>query len=150
MVGFDFFSDFSFFSYASMLWIWRHGLCYAPRLSGIGTFAVFWSLKNYYIIVTNILWHGLHEYVCYCSYDARRYIPSKCICLLPRSIWTARHAWTLALALQSIMILHQRECEPITSVHWACKHDVCSTISDLLQLSRDTGLERHKVRESFL
>ena len=59
------------------------------------------------------------------------YMPSNCICLLPHSIWNARHAWTLALTLHSIMILHQREREPITSVHWACKHDVCSIICDL-------------------
>ena len=68
--------------------------------------------------------------MCYCSYDVC-ILPSNCICLLPHSICNARHAWTLTLTLHSIMILHQREREPITSVHWACKHDVCFVICHL-------------------
>ena len=76
MAGFDFFSHFSFFSYASILWIWRHGLCYAPRLSGIGAFAMFFSLKSYWILMTDILWHDLHKYVWYCSYNVRVSPPS--------------------------------------------------------------------------
>ena len=64
-----------------------------------------------------IIWHPL------CSLIA--------FCLFPCSIWNARHAWTLTLTPHSIMILHQREREPITSVHWACKHDICPVLCRL-------------------
>ena len=116
---------------------WNRDLCNVLKLEKLLHNCDWYSLTWFaWIRVLLLVW-------CTC-------IPSKCIYSLPRLIWNARHAWTLALTLQFIMILHQRECEPITSVHWARKHDVCSTISDLPQLSRDTGLERHKVRESFL
>ena len=91
---------------------------------------MFWSLESCYIIMTGILWHDLHGYMCYCSYNVHT-LPSNCICLLPHSICNARNAWTLALTLHYIMILHQRERERITSVHWACKHDVFSVICNL-------------------
>ena len=119
------------------------------RLSRIGTFAMFWCLESYYIIITDILWCDLHLNTPVTDHMTSIML-SNCICLLPCSIWNARHAWTLTLTLHSIMILHQREREPITSVHWACKHDVCFIISDLYTSSLDTGSERYKVRESFL
>ena len=64
-----------------------------------------------------IIWHPL----CYLI----------AFCLFPCSIWNARHAWTLPLTPRSIMILHQREREPMTSAHWACKHDICPVICHL-------------------
>lgn len=91
---------------------------------------MFWSLESCYIIMTDILWHDLHGYMCHCPYNVRT-LPSNCICLLPHSICNARHAWTLALTLHYIMILHPREREPIKSLHWACEYDVCSVICDL-------------------
>ena len=64
-----------------------------------------------------IIWHPL----CY----------QIAFCLFPCSIWYARHAWTLPLTPRSIMILHQREREPMTSPHWACKHDLCPVLFHL-------------------
>ena len=64
------------------------------------------------------------------------YVPSNCIRSLPHSIWNARHAWTFALTLYSIMILHLHECEPMKSAHWACKHDVCSSFATSTTVSR--------------
>mgnify|MGYP007024387722 CR=1 FL=1 len=78
------------------------------------------------------------------------YMPSNCICPLPHSTCNAKHAWTSALTFHSIMILHQREREPITSVHWACKHDACSIIYDLHNSSQDTGFGRYKAHKNFL
>ena len=44
---------------------------------------------------------------------------------VPTSLWTTYYVWTLYLALQIIMILQHLEHEPIKSVHWTCKLDVC-------------------------
>ena len=70
--------------------------------------------------------------------------------LVPRSIWNARHAWTLYLTLQMIMILHHLEPKPIKSAHWTCKHEVCSTVYHIHNMPTDTAFERHKVREKVL
>ena len=109
---------------------------------------IYWLLESYYIIMTDILWLDLHEYMCYCSYDVAL-CPPNCICLLPHSIWNARHAWTLYLTFQIIMILHHLEPKPIKSAHWTCKHEVCSTVYHLHNMPTDTAFERHKVRKKF-
>ena len=59
MVGFDSFSDVSFFSYASLSWMWRHALYLSLWLSDIGTCAMFWWMESNYIIVTGTLWINL-------------------------------------------------------------------------------------------
>ena len=82
------------------------------RLSRIGTFAMFWCLESYYIIITDILWCDLHLNTPVTDHMTSIML-SNCICLLPCSIWNAWHAWTLTLTLHSIMILHQREREPM-------------------------------------
>ena len=126
-----------FFCLISLAWVMNLIMYTMPwtaflplRLSRIGTFAMFWCLESYYIIITDILWCDLHLNTPVTDYMTSIML-SNCICLLPCSIWNARHAWTLTLTLHSIMILHQREREPITSVHWACKHDVCFVICHL-------------------
>ena len=119
------------------------------RLFGIGTFAIFWCLKSYFIIITDILWSDLHlnTPVTDCMTSI---VLSNCICLLPHSIWNARHAWTLALTLHSITILHWHEREHIKSVHWVCNHDVCFMIHDLHYCLKTHVFKRYKARESFL
>ena len=77
-------------------------------------------------------------------------MPPDCISLVPHSIWNARHAWTLYLTLQIIMILHHLEPKPIKSAHWTCKHEVCSTVYHIHNMPTDTAFERHKVREKIL
>ena len=44
------------------------GVC-TMWLSELGTFAMFWGLKNPSITATDILWYSLHEYMCYYSCD---------------------------------------------------------------------------------
>ena len=97
------------------------------RLSWIWTFAMFWCLERYYMIVTDILWYDLHLNTPVTDHMAS-IVLSNCVCLFPCSIWNARHAWTLPLTPRSIMILHQREREPMTSAHWPCKHDMCPAV----------------------
>ena len=100
------------------------------RLSWIWTFAMFWCLKRYYMIITDILWCDLHL-----NTPVTDHMPSMC-CLIachlsPCSIWNVRHAWTLPLTPRPIMIMHQREREPMTSAHWPCKHDICPAVCHL-------------------
>ena len=82
-----------------------------------------------------IIWHPL----CYLI----------AFCLFPCSIWNAWHAWTLTLTPHSIIILHQRELEPITSAHWACNHDICPVICHLHNCLVTQVFERNKVRKNF-
>ena len=100
------------------------------RLYRIRTFAMFWCLESYYMIITDILWCDLHLNTPATDHVASIML-SNCVCLFPCSIWNARHAWTLPLTPHSIMILHQREREPMTSAHWACKHGICPVICHL-------------------
>ena len=65
----DFLSDLSFSRYVLLEWIWRHGLFNTMWLSELEIFAMFWGLKNYSMTETDILWYGLHEYMCYYSFD---------------------------------------------------------------------------------
>ena len=51
----DFFSDLSFSRYKLLEWIWRHGLFYTNWLSELKTSAIFWDLKIYSMIETDIL-----------------------------------------------------------------------------------------------
>jgi hypothetical protein len=51
----DFFSFLSFSRYKLLEWIWRHGLIYTMWLSELETFAMFWDLKIYSMIETDIL-----------------------------------------------------------------------------------------------
>ena len=111
-------------------WMWHHGRPLPLRLSWIWTFAMFWCLKRYYMIITDILWYDLHL-----NTPVTDHMPSMC-CLIafylfPCSIWNVRHAWTLPLTPRPIMIMHQREREPMTSAHWPCKHDVCHAVYHL-------------------
>ena len=78
---------------------------------------IFSNMIYTWIHLLLIIWHPL----CYLI----------AFCLFPCSIWYARHAWTLPLTPRSIMILHQHECEPMTSAHWPCKHDVCPAVYHL-------------------
>ena len=105
--------------------------CLRPlRIPGIGTFAMFWCLECYYMIITDILWCDLHLNTPATDHVASIML-SNCVCLFPCSIWNARHGWTLPLTPHSIMILPQREREPMTSTHWACKHDICPVMCHL-------------------
>ena len=125
-----FLSDVSFWRCASKSWSDAMGCLTPLRLLGIGTFSMFWCLESYYIIITGIVWCDLHLNTPVIDYMTSIML-FNCICLLPCSIWNARHAWTLILTLNSITILHQRGHEPIKPVHWACEHDVCFVICHL-------------------
>ena len=43
-----------------LVWMWHHGPPLPLRISWIWTFAIFWCLKCYYMIITDILWYDLH------------------------------------------------------------------------------------------
>ena len=120
----------SFLSCKSLDWMWHHGPPLPLRLSWIWTFAIFWCLKCYYMIITDILWYDLHL-----NTPVIDHMPPMCCLIaflpLPCSIWNVRHAWTLPLTPRPIMIMHQREREPMTSAHWPCKHDVCPAVYHL-------------------
>ncbi len=51
------------------------GVC-TMWLSELGTFAMFWGLKNPSITETDILWYDLREYVCWFWCNARIFSPS--------------------------------------------------------------------------
>ena len=61
----DFFSDLSFSRYKLLEWIWRNGLFCTMWLSELKTSAIFWDLRIYSMIETDILWYDLREYMCY-------------------------------------------------------------------------------------
>ena len=94
MVGFDFFSDVSFFSYASISWIWRHRRLYPPRLSVLWTYALFWRMESYYIIVMDILWINLHPNTSPTDLSGPGYWHYWPDCVLPY-ILTTWHAWPM-------------------------------------------------------
>ena len=142
-------SDVSFLRYPSIWWIWRNELSNILRLFQLGSFELFWRLESHCIIMTGTLWHYLLLNACFIAHM----IP---VCPLqvhfPPPPLTLECMTYLNLdtgaPLHYICALIKRE--PIISVHWPCKHDVCSIISDLYTSSLDTGSERYKARESFL
>ena len=65
----DFFSDLSFLRYKFLTWIGAVDCIQTMWLPELTTFAIFWDLKIYSMIETDILWYGLREHVscCYCG-----------------------------------------------------------------------------------
>ena len=116
-------------------------LDYGPLQCSDAWTVITWSSLIFYDMICTwihlllIIWHPL----CYLI----------AFCLFPCSIWNAWHAWTLTLTPHSIMILHQREREPITSAHWACNHDICPVICHLHNCFVTQVFERNKVRKNF-
>ena len=110
---------------------------------------LFWLLESYYIIMTDILWHDLYRI----HAPLLRCQPRKLLSRfspVPTSLWTTYYVWTLYLTLQIIMILQHLKREPIKSVHWTCKHDLCSSPTPLETRLSSTAFERHKVREKII
>ena len=57
----DFFSDLCFLTYKSLERLCAMGSLYTPRLFWIRHLALFWDLKIYSMIETDILWYDLRE-----------------------------------------------------------------------------------------
>ena len=100
------------------------------RLSEKCTYASVTMKKNHCMYMTDILWYDLHLNTPVTDHMAS-IVLSNCVLPLPLLNMDARHAWILPLTPRSIMILHQREREPMTSPHWACKHDLCPVLFHL-------------------
>ena len=66
----DFFSDLSISRYNSLIWIGAVGCDHTMWLSELRTFAMFWDLKSYSIVETDILWYDLRDYICYFQCNA--------------------------------------------------------------------------------
>ena len=71
----DFFSDLYFLTCKSLERLCAMGSLYTLRLFWIRHLALFWDLKITSITKTDILWYGLHEYVCWFWCNARKPCP---------------------------------------------------------------------------
>ena len=118
MVGSDFFSDVSFLSDASILWIWCHGLSCPSRLSVLWIYALVWRMQSCCIIVMDILWINLHPDTSPTDLSGPGYWHYWPDCVLPY-ILTTWHAWPMTWPLNIIMIMHELLNKLKTSVHWS-------------------------------
>ena len=118
------------------------------RLSWIWTFAMFWCLERYYMIITDILWYDLYLYTPVTDHMASIGLSN---CVLPLPLLNMECAACMNFTTDTL--LHHN-----SALTWTWTHDICTLslytwsmpcIVSPSQLSRDTGFERNKVRKNF-
>ena len=145
MVG----SDFSFFSYASILWIWRRGLSYPSRLSVLWTYAPLWRIENYYIIVVDILWINLHPNTSPTNLSGPGYWHYWPDYVLPYILNTCR-AWPMTWPLHISMIVHELLNKLKTFVHWSMLMSPWSCDMTIRNMAGPAASTGRMVREKII
>ena len=126
----DFLSDLYLSRYDSLIWIGAVGCVHTMWLSELGTFAMFWGLKNPSITETDILWYDLREYICYFYCNACMFLSISALTLfdLHYELSTMHDPWlSHCKSSWSCMIMHELKTELITLVNWACQCPLCAS-----------------------